>query len=1023
VSAPGNAALAVALLLFAVPTLPLRSSAGELLYGTEGNRLRRFDVDTIGNPKLLHAVFIERASPGGMSGPGSTEGGRDVNGMPCAFPDGSGRFVIGEDTGQPDVRPGWGIFDADANQVGKLAASYRANPGDDRVGEPFGCAFDSQGRLFTTSIGEAGLGADTGQLILWFPPYEVFPGGAGAYPNGLVSDNFCKIDATIGTASGIAVDADDNVYVAAPATFQVLKFAPPFPTGPDAAGHCGRLDPTGQPLADLDRANRSVFILGAFLETFTGLAFAKNGNLYVAQVLGGKIEEYGLEGLPGRDPLRTIVEPPPRAGTPQGIAVGNDGTLYYADLDIQGDLMPGDDGKFWRVRFDAKNNPLPPEPILTGLDFPDGVGLFSGDFQVDPEKEWRSYAGGPERHFHSDESILTPTNVGLLRERWRFGTGAIVTGSPAIALVDLPGEGPTQVVYFQAWDDTVYALRLADGSSVWTAATDLQPGAGFPNAASVHVENVGGQETVFIGAGEILYALDAISGAEIWRFTAGTGCVDGVGDPPGLCGFDDERNQIESSAIVAGDQVIFGMDVNDAPLGKGGFYAVDVHTGFLSWFFDLESGLTCTPLPGDDITHFDPYHSEAELGLPAGFRSRLGCDFPFSRNGCGNVWSSAAYDEARGAVFVASSNCDTDDDPATGEPPPPMPDFDEAIFSLDLDGAIRWRWRPREVDNDDLAFGAVPNLFTIRTPGGDRDVVGVGNKDGTYYVIDRDGLNLDTGVAWDDADASPLPYWSTNVVPGGALGGIIATASVDTAQRRILFGTAPGGNPLAPQQPTVHALDMDTGAVVWSAGSAAAAIDATFSPASSAPGVMFTGSVISSTLRVFETQADSGALRYARRQFQPPPPGFGDAIASGMVAINGTLLVGIGVGFRGPDPADLGDQVSRIPSPLIALCVPGAAGCDIPRWRLADLDYNRVVNDADQDLFLAALGFSSGDPEFFDLAGLDRDGVVTLADYQLWLDGRRRFEIAQACGLLGIEPVLLLAVWGVARHRRRGRRA
>ena len=40
-----------------------------------------------------------------------------------------------------------------------------------------------------------------------------------------------------------------------------------------------------------------------------------------------------------------------------------------------------------------------------------------------------------------------------------------------------------------------------------------------------------------------------------------------------------------------------------------------------------------------------------------------------------------------------------------------MPAYDEAIVALDFNGNPAWRWRPREVDNADLAFGAVPNLF------------------------------------------------------------------------------------------------------------------------------------------------------------------------------------------------------------------------------------------------------------------------------------------------------------------------
>src|SRR6185436_2567909 len=129
-----------------------------------------------------------------------------------------------------------------------------------------------------------------------------------------------------------------------------------------------------------------------------------------------------------------------------------------------------------------------------------------------------------------------------------------------------------------------------------------------------------------------------------------------------------------------------------------------------------------------------------------------------------------------------------------------------------FDGTPAWRWRPREVDNLDLAFGSVPNLFTITTSAGPRDVVGGGSKDGTYYVIDREGVNAASGVRWDDADPSALPYWRTQVVPGGEIGGVIATAAVDEAAGRVYFSTAPGLDTFMPQRPTVHALDLQTGA-------------------------------------------------------------------------------------------------------------------------------------------------------------------------------------------------------------------
>ena len=48
---------------------------------------------------------------------------------------------------------------------------------------------------------------------------------------------------------------------------------------------------------------------------------------------------------------------------------------------------------------------------------------------------------------------------------------------------------------------------------------------------------------------------------------------------------------------MVGDTVYFGMDVNDVPTGKGGFYAVDASAGTLVWYFDVETGSVCRPDP------------------------------------------------------------------------------------------------------------------------------------------------------------------------------------------------------------------------------------------------------------------------------------------------------------------------------------------------------------------------------------------------------------------------------------------
>src|SRR5437867_1504672 len=146
--------------------------------------------------------------------------------------------------------------------------------------------------------------------------------------------------------------------------------------------------------------------------------------------------------------------------------------------------------------------------------------------------DWNTFAGGPRRlFFNPGETQITAANVATLRMKWKFHTGAIVTASPSVAVVDLPGEGPIQVVYIQSWDHTLYALRMRDGTEVWRFAFPDYPGGSYPNVASADVSVVGGIQRVYVSSEQTMYSIDAQTGAALWHFDAATGCV----VPPGLC--------------------------------------------------------------------------------------------------------------------------------------------------------------------------------------------------------------------------------------------------------------------------------------------------------------------------------------------------------------------------------------------------------------------------------------------------------------------------------------------------------
>jgi len=309
--------------------------------------------------------------------------GLDINAQICVWkgPKGSTRLIAGEDTHQPNPPQGWGIFDLRGNRVGNLKASevgkltptYQTGPDN---AENYGCGLLEDGRLLTTDVGDQAVGPPSGQLIVWFPPFESR------------TVKYCKLDVSIGTAQSLYVDSQDHIYVASARGERagVLRYSGPFPTGDDGAHGCGRKDSTGAPLADKVTSETFIKAGDHNLGTPSGIAVTTTGHFYVSSVFTGVINEYDASGAF----VRTILEPPageqlgPRSystGTPLGLGVGPDGSIYYADIAViikPGKLPgPGDaNGTVRRIAF-RNGAPQPPQLMDTGLGFPDGIGVWN----------------------------------------------------------------------------------------------------------------------------------------------------------------------------------------------------------------------------------------------------------------------------------------------------------------------------------------------------------------------------------------------------------------------------------------------------------------------------------------------------------------------------------------------------------------------------------------------------------------------------------------------------------------------
>ncbi|HEY6697010.1 MAG TPA: hypothetical protein VIZ67_02215 [Acidimicrobiales bacterium] len=335
-----------------------------IVLSTEGNNLNAYEPD----PPFRKQTVIHTAA--------DDPDGLDINGQVCMLPGGLGLFVAGEDTGQPERTPGWGIFqleggivgDLEAREVGRLVPTYQTEGP-----ENYGCGVLSDGRILTTDIGNQVTGPPTGQLIVWFPPFDT-----DEVP-------YCKIDVALPTPGGIHV-VDDVVYLAAARApgNGIVRYAGPFPTSADPAGGCGRVDGTGAPLAD--QAHKGPFIpADEHVATPNAVVGAPGGGFYVSSAFTGVLAEYDDSGRF----VRTLVAPPAgeqlgpqpySTGAPIGMGVDpTTGTVYWADLaiGITDSIGPIDGaGTVRRITFDADGDPRPVETLDEGLDFPDGIGIY-----------------------------------------------------------------------------------------------------------------------------------------------------------------------------------------------------------------------------------------------------------------------------------------------------------------------------------------------------------------------------------------------------------------------------------------------------------------------------------------------------------------------------------------------------------------------------------------------------------------------------------------------------------------------
>lgn len=385
--------------------------------------------------------------------------------------------------------------------------------------------------------------------------------------------------------------------------------------------------------------------------------------------------------------------------------------------------------------------------------------------------DWQSYGHDlANTRYNPDETAVNAGSVAKLKPAWSKDKLIGVTGTPVVS---------NGIVYFGDWLGTVWAVDATSGAPVWTTKVGGQ----FIGSPAIS------GDTIFVGSGKTLYALDLKTGVQRWSAVTN----------------DNNFSQINSSPVVVDSLVIEGTAQFEEVVGnspftfRGSIGAWDARTGKQVW------NLYTTP-------------NDATSGAGAG------------------IWGTPAVSTRLGLLFIGTG-------PSLSEPTGPLAD---ALLAIDYKtGELKWSHqfttpdifsRASGFSGPNADIGASPNLWTD----GGRDVIGVGSKNGTYYALDAT-----TGdIIW-ETEMSP------GSVFGGALGSaafadgmVIASSNIgngkngqtnttkvlalDPTTGKIAWSMQFDGNIFGPISTvdgvafvgtttnTMLALDVKTGATLWS---------------------------------------------------------------------------------------------------------------------------------------------------------------------------------------------------------------
>jgi alcohol dehydrogenase (cytochrome c) len=328
--------------------------------------------------------------------------------------------------------------------------------------------------------------------------------------------------------------------------------------------------------------------------------------------------------------------------------------------------------------------------------------------------DWPTYNGRDDGNRHTTLDQITPSNVAGMRLKWAFP----IASSRNLKTTPIVIDG---IMYVTAPNE-VYALDATTGREVWrfsrqrTRGVIGDAGAGVNRGVAVR-----GDRLYFVTDDARLVALHRANGQLLWETTMA-----------------DYRQHYGATGapLVVDDLVVSGVSGGDEGV-RGFLAAFDAVTGREVWRF------WTVPAPGEP-------GSETWKGKAI-------------QHGCAATWLTGSYDRGNKTLYWTTGN--------------PCPDYNggerggdnlwsNSVLALDpSNGRLRWfyQFTPHDLHDWDAVQTVI--LADIQTDGRGRNVLLQANRNGFFYVLDRatgkvllgkpfvTKLNWATGI---DADGRPV---------------------------------------------------------------------------------------------------------------------------------------------------------------------------------------------------------------------------------------------------------------------------